>query len=562
MMRLIIFALAFSCLVPPASAATFAWLHLINENFVALGEEIDYHIVVVAGTATADNTSIVDPLPLGLEMVPGSLVCYMPAGSGDCSYDAPTRTVSWTGNLVAYDAVDVQFTATTTGLAGPGYVTNAVTTSADGYTTEVEEHTTVFFSEDEWPILGDVIPLATSDPNYLMRYAKGVAWNPVSETFVAAWNRVDQNTTQEVVVLRSVDTTGVLGQIRQVNEVQVAGEMPEAAEVACSSTTANCLVAWQESQPPDWYYGVRARLINGDGVPVGSEFIIAENYGVNRRDVHAAYNPVRDEYLVVYVNYWDGGVVDVAVTRVRASDGAPLGSAVIATGSDGDRDGIRLAHLTGRDQYLLVYDFEDPAENEEVRAKLAPGDLSGVGAAPELILASGSGDHRAPAAAAEGDEYLVAWTYYDDNWPNLTTEIRARRFAGDGTPLGPAGGFLVDEFQGARGIQTRQVRFAGEQGFLIGWYYNDPSCPTGGDLHGRFVEFGADQAAYLEFPTVATDNSDQPGYFACAGSGQCMILTDDNDGVDVHFATAWRTHTDGFEDGGFGGWSVVVGNIP
>ena len=55
MMRLIIFALAFSCLVPPASAATFAWLHLINENFVALGEEIDYHIVVVAGTATADN---------------------------------------------------------------------------------------------------------------------------------------------------------------------------------------------------------------------------------------------------------------------------------------------------------------------------------------------------------------------------------------------------------------------------------------------------------------------------------------------------------------------------
>jgi len=561
-MRRILFALAFSCLVSPASAATFTWLHLINENFVALGEEIDYHIVLVAGTAAADNTSIVDPLPPGLEMVPGSLVCYMPPGSGDCSYDAPTRTVSWTGNLVAHDGVDVLFSATTTGLAGPGYVTNAVTASADGYTPEVEEHTTVFFTEDEWPILGDVIPLAETDPNYLMRYATGVSWNAVSERFLAAWNRTDQSSSQEVVVVRTVDPTGTLGDIRQVSEVNIAGEEPIWAKIACSTTAATCLVAWEENQPPDWYRGVHARLINGDGVSVGSEFIVARNSGVNRGGVDVVYNPVRDEYLVVYVNQWDGGVVDVAATRVRASDGVLLGSAVVATGTDGDRDGIRPAHLASRDQFLLVYDFEDLAENEEVHAKLAPGDLSGVGAAPELILASGSGDHRAPVVAAEDDEYLVAWTYYDDNWPNLTTEVRARRFAGDGTPLGPSGGFLVDEFEGARGIQTRQVWFAGEQGFFIGWYYSDPACPTGGDQHGRFVEFDADQAAYLEFPTVATTDSDGPGYVACAVSGQCMVLTEDNLGVDAHIVTAWRAHTDGFEDGGYGGWSVVVGNIP
>jgi len=562
-MRIVLCALVLVIFSTPASAVNFSWFYLVNENFNPLGEDFEVHIVLVASSTIGPDTPVVmsDALPLGLEMVPGSLVCYMPPGSGDCSHDAPTRTVSWTGDLSAYDGVDVIFSATTTGLAGPGYVTNVVTATASTDPPEQAEHTTVFFTEDEWPILSEVIPLAVSDPSYSMRYATGVAWNPVSEKFLAAWNRGDQSSGQEVVVVRTVNPSGTLGEIRQVSEVNVAGEEPVWAKIACSTAAATCLVAWEENQPPDWYRGVHARLINGDGVSVGSEFIVARNSGVNRGGVDVVYNPVRDEYLVVYVNQWDGGVVDVAATRVRASDGVLLGSAVVATGTDGDRDGIRPAHLAGRDQYLLVYDFEDLAENEEVRAKLAPGDLVGVGAAPELILASGLGDHRAPVVAAEGDEYLVAWTYYDDNWPNLTTEIRARRFAGDGTPLGPAGGFLVDEFAAAGGIQTRQVQFAGEQGFLIGWYYRDPNG-SDGDLHGRFVEVGTDQAAFLEFPTVSTDSLDQPGYFACADSGQCMVLTEDNEGVDVYFTTAWRALVDGFEDGGYGGWSVVVGDIP
>ena len=561
-MRSVLCVLVFACFLTPASAAQFFYFDLVNENFVLLGDPLEYHIVLVAGSTAAPSTSVTDPLPPGLEFVPGSLVCYMPPGSGDCTYDAPSRTVGWTGNLAAYDGVDIIFSVTTTGLAGPGYVTNILTGSATGYTTEQEIHTTVAYTEEEWPILGDAIPLGVTDPSYLMRYATGVSWNPVSETFLAAWNRTDQNSSQEVVVVRAVEPSGTLGDIQQVSEVNVAGEDPIWAKIACSTGAATCLVAWEESQPPDWYHGVRARLVNGFGVPVGSEFIIAENYGVNRGNVDVVYNPVRDEYLVVNVNRWDSGVVDVSAARVRAADGVVLGSAIVATGADGDRDGIRPAHLAGRDQYLLVFDFEDLAENQEVHAKLAPGDLSGVGAAPELVLASGSGDHRAPVAAAEGDEYLVAWTYYDDNWPNLTTEIRARRFAGDGTPLGPAGGFLVDEFQDARGIQTRQVQFAGEQGFFIGWYYSDPRCPTGSDQHGRFVELGADHAAYLEFPTVATTNWDLPGYVACAASGQCMVLTETNDGVDAHFATAWRAHTGSFEDGTLDGWSAVVGAAP
>ncbi len=560
-MRRILFALAFTCFVFPASAADFSFW-MVNPNFVLLGDPIDYYIVITVGSTPAPSTSIVDPLPPGLEFVSGSLVCYMPSGSGDCSYDAPTRTVSWTGSLGAYAAVDILFSVTTTGLAGPGYVTNTATASATGYTTEEEAHTTVAYVKNEWLILDDFMMLGATDPDSQMHYATGVSWNSISETFLAAWNRVDQNTTQEYVLVRSVDPTGLLGEIHQVNEVPVWGEMPYSAKVACSSTTENCLVAWQETEPVNWFTGIRARLVDGDGVPVGSEFIIAEDSNVTRMNVDVVYNSVLDEYLVAYQNYWSGGGVDVAATRVRASDGLLLGSAIVATGADGDRGMIRAAHLAGRDQYLLVYNFEDLLENEQARAKFAHGDLSGVAAAPELVLSTGPGEGSVPVVGAQGDEYLVAWRYTDDAWPPTTTEVRTRRFAGDGTPLGPPGGFLIDEFEGTATIQVRQVRFAGEQGFLVGWYYSDSRCATGVDQHGRFVEFGADQAAYLEFPAVATTDHDGPGYFACSEAGQCMILTEYSDGVKARFVTAWRAHTDGFEDGGFGGWTSVTGASP
>ena len=41
-----------------------------------------------------------------------------------------------------------------------------------------------------------------------------------------------------------------------------------------------------------------------------------------------------------------------------------------------------------------------------------------------------------------------------------------------------------------------------------------------------------------------------------------MVLTETNDGVDAHFATAWRAHTGSFEDGTLDGWSAVVGAAP
>jgi hypothetical protein len=34
------------------------------------------------------------------------------------------------------------------------------------------------------------------------------------------------------------------------------------------------------------------------------------------------------------------------------------------------------------------------------------------------------------------------------------------------------------------------------------------------------------------------------------------------EGVDARFFSGWLLQQDGFEDGGFGGWTVVVGAVP
>lgn len=562
-MRRILFTLVFTCLASPVAAADFSYFYLINPNFVSLGDPIEYHIVFVMGSDQADEAKIEDPLPTGLEFVPGSLVCYMPPSSGACSYDPPTRTVNWaaSGALQAHDAVDIYFSVTTTGLSGPGYVTNVATASANGYNTRQEAHTTVAHTGDDWPVLGEIMTLAASDPDNMMAYATGVSWNPVSERYYAGWIRADNNTGQWYVDARTIAPSGVQGISHQLNVVATPGEMPGGVKVGCSTASTGCLAAWEETQPGDWRPSVRGRLLDGDGVPVGTELVIAEDSTIGRREIDVVYNSTLNEYLVAYVNELDSGLIEVGATRVRESDGAVLGSAIVASGSDGERTGVRAAHLPGQDRYMIVFDHEDSLDEQEIHAKFANGNLAGVGAAPEIVVAGGGGQDSGPAVGAHGDDFLVAWRHEDD-WPPTFSEVRARRFAGDGTPLGPAGGFLVDEFEGVAGIRVREVEYAGDQGFLIGWYYSDDRSPTGKDHHGRFVESGADQAAYTEFPTLATSEWDREGFLTCAAFGRCMILAETFDGVTVRFVSAWRTLTDGFEDGTFDGWSAVVGAAP
>lgn len=538
-----------------APAADFQFANVQGPNFVALGDPIDYHIVVAPGSTTAQNASVSDPLPTGIEYVEPTLTCYVPSGS--CTYTPATRTVSYSGDLPQYNAGDILFSASTSGLASPAHVDNQVTFAATGFNTVVKTRTTVVYSEDEWPVYGETMRLSETDGDWYAGESTGVAWNPHTEVFSAVWIRTDLMSSQRYLQTRTIDPTGSLGDTQQVNQV-APGEEPYQPSIACSSVSGQCLVAWTEVEPVSWQWGIRTRLLGSDGVPIGNEAVVVEGGG-HHTQPRVVYNPDFDEFLVVYSSDRDAGVVDVSAQLVRASDGALLGAAVVESGTDFDRSQPKAAYLAARDDYLIAYTCEDASGDRQVRAKVVADDLVGVGTSPEVVIASPPVDDYAPAVGAEGDGYLVAWARRQGT--PAATQIRARRVSGDGVPIGSTSGFLVNDFAGLPSGSVTDVRFAGEQGFLVGWVHNDSSSPTGADQHGRYVELGDDQPAYLEFPALATSDWDQWGPFACRSSGQCLIAVEVTGGVDARFITAWRVHGDGFEDGSFAGWDAVVGAV-
>ena len=503
---------------------------------------------VAAGAIAAPSATIVDPLPPGLEFVGGSLACS--GGSGSCSYDGPTRTVSWAGSLAAWQTVTISFSVTTTALAGPGYVTNEAIADDPGLDALVLLRTSCVHYPEEQMLLGPIASVAPHGSGFTMTQGWGVAWNSAVENYLTAW--ISTNSSVRDVQVRTVDPSGALGAVRSIT----SGYTDYVPSVSCSGVSGNCLVVWDRQEPsPSHDSDVWARLLDSTGQPLGPEFAIAQGSG-SQNSAEVVYNSVVDEFLVVYSNWWHDGLGDVAAQRVQASNGALLSWANIATGTDGNRQDLRAAHLSERDQYLLVYEFSSAATGYEIRAKIAPGNLSGVSVASEIAIAVGSLGNGTPAVAAGGDQYLVAWLHTENVLG--ASGIRARAVSGDGTPIGGINGFRVSEFLHPATYTMPLVHFAGEQGFLVGWDHDDPTTLTTEDTHGRFVELDSDQAAFLEYPTYATVDGDYFGHFACSGRGECLMLRNGPTGIDGRFVVGWRIFSDGFEISDTSGWSSTT----
>lgn len=555
-MRRALVVLAIALVVPPVSAAYFGQCSTLGPNFTVHGDPISYTITVRTFSSTAPSASIVDQLPPGVEFVPGSLSCS--GGAGGCTYDGPSRTVRWNGSITVSDTVIISFSVTTETLPDPGYVTNEVVVDDPGFETLTMTRTSCVHRAGEQAVLGPIFSVAGHPSGWVLGWGYGIDWNPASEKYVTAWLRTDAPTySKSEVQAVTVDPGGTIGVVQQVS----SGQFDELPSLACSEVSGNCLVAWSRRElSPSIDSDVFARLIGSAASPLAAEFAIYQGSG-HQGNPDVAYNAVLDEFLVTYENRWASGLRDVVAQRVRASDGALLSWANVATGSDGSRSSLRAAHLAGRDQYLLVYNFDPTLGDGEIRAKIAPGHLGGVSPAPEMTIASNMANFDFPAVAGIDDDYLVVWLHWDS--VSNASGIRARRVAGDGSPLGSADGFPVSGIEHPGIAHSRPlVEFAGRQGFLVGWDHDDSETPTQEDLHGRFVEPRMDFASFTEFPTWATTDWDFYGHFACSGTGQCLSLRNGSTGIDGRFLWTWQVFAHGFEEGNFEGWSQAVGVTP
>ena len=144
----------------------------------------------------------------------------------------------------------------------------------------------------------------------------GLAYSPDANGgaggFLVAWHQ--SVAVGAVVFARTVSTTGALGPVTQLT---ADGSWWEAiVDVAYSTVSKEFFVVWQAA-------GIRAQRVSNTGGLLGANiFVTGTNY---HRDPSVAYNPVANEFMVVYAG--DDGVSPfVGARRVAAGSGALVGS--------------------------------------------------------------------------------------------------------------------------------------------------------------------------------------------------------------------------------------------
>jgi len=365
--------------------------------------------------------------------------------------------------------------------------------------------------------------------------------------------------------------------------------------IACSGEGGDeCLVVWQGYlDATKWdLYGV---FISGDGTPSGDPFVIS-NASDTQGYPAVAYNPVAEEYLVVWHDYRNGEYWEIHAQRVSqegqllgddleissgandrnwpkvtvnsmtgeyfvvwnvqvgtfrsdwdiyaqriSADGNLIGDATPLVAREGDQTMPVVAYHHDQNQYLLVW--EDSRDYSlsgwNIYGARFAADASSVGS--ETPICQSPGDQLAPTVAANGtDGYLVAWQ--DGRHGSANWDIYATRLSKTGNPMG--GEFIISD---AAHNQTLPVvaYAASAEVYLVAW--EDDQGGTGNPIvYARRVE-GSGTPSGEAFPLTANAVNYQ--------------LVPAVSGDDDRFCVVWQDGRSGLVDEIYGQYVAADGGL-
>ncbi len=284
--------------------------------------------------------------------------------------------------------------------------------------------------------------------------------------------------------------------------------------VAFDTVNNRFLVTWSDwRDAADIDSDVYGRLFNADGSPYGDEFQIAALRGVSQKFASLAFDPVRQRFLVLWVDNRNH-YVDKIYGAFVGADGHAQG------------DGFPVA---------MVGEYQD---------------------SPSVLF-----DQRK-------DQFLVVWR----NIRNVTPErfekaVIGRFVTGDGNPRGAAFQIALEE-HGCTPLSLKAASFSpGEDFYFVAWSsgrnYNEVMASTGGygdrqrglDVYGAFIGVDdggmrkepfmiASEIDYQEMPSVEYDpNSDR---FLVVWYDLRRPPTNKNTDIYARYVTPKGTMTDEF----------------
>jgi hypothetical protein len=328
-------------------------------------------------------------------------------------------------------------------------------------------------------VLSSVYPVSETATD-IDRCKPDVAYNSTDHNYLVVWEDVIVGP-QFGVHGRVFTPGGALGQEIEINTSDSVTFVYPA--VAYSSTSNEFLVVWT-NQPYGLNNSIKAQRLSNTGVKLGGNYTVAQGQNqIQNYDPDVAYNPARNEYLVVWTsldNGAPGGPNKDIFGQIYTHDLIPLGikleigyhtiqeyvPAVAAIQTPAPESG----------RYMVVWEVLYSNGDHDVWQRIVKGDGSMMDVG---IISASYLDERAPAVTGNmhSNFFLVSWnSTYGPAYP-LNIGVKACNVTLEGRVFGK---------DWAGGIKSGMSAVASGPGNQFQVVFEDTTFFANADLFGRF----------------------------------------------------------------------------
>jgi hypothetical protein len=359
------------------------------------------------------------------------------------------------------------------------------------------------------PLVGGFIDIKVDDVN---NYNPAVAYNSIHDEYLVVWEN-DRGATRDIYAQRVAGDGTLKSWFTIVHDANKWNYLPD---VAYSPAQDEYLIVYTYQYSTS-DYDIYARRVKWNGAdmnqPQYQEFAINNETGKQWYPA-VTYNSQRDEYLVVYENYWSSTLHDIDAMRVRASDGYLFGAPSgynIASGANTIRRLPDVAYNEARNEYLIAYTYQHTT-NGDIWGKIASFNFGTLSS--EIHLVDNTVDQDGVALAAGPDEYLAVW---NDGGGTTIYGVRV-------TGAGATQSFIPLATDSGQTHVEPDVAYGNIYGYLVTWRYVSP----GNDVYGRFVKAGQNTPWGGRFAIDNGAYSQRSPALACGTHGDCLVVEEDN----------------------------------
>jgi hypothetical protein len=282
------------------------------------------------------------------------------------------------------------------------------------------------------------------------------------------------------------------------------------------------LLVWEQDRAEGTltYGSIYCRRLSAGGAPLGSATLLSMSDAAYSPDV--AYNPVRDEYLVLWHEY-AGTYADVFGQRLASSGGKVGGVLTISSAANHQRS-PSVACNTQTGAYLAAWSDQRnvPVSNRDIYASRLGSDGIPIGS-PIVVCSQPGIQHNSDVTYnAAADLFLVAWEdYRSDPSANAIGDVYAQRVSSAGGLLG--GNIAIGAAAYHQGAPASAWGPATD-GVVVVW--EDNRYEAGSDVWGRRVS--ATGNALSAQPVGQAAGAQNQACIAADASGGFLVVWKDN----------------------------------